>query len=225
MLSVFLGVLWLWNAVAYHACLFARINPAAWIFSALFAVQAVLCLRAGHQKRPAYLSASGARQALGLVLAAYSLAYPFLTMALGHDYPATPTFGLPCPTTILTIGVLLTVPGRVPVSLSVVPILWGGIGGSAAVLLEVRADCVVLAAGVLLLVALVLRSSIGAVSDVPKGAAPRWCPILSPVCDWVRRAKPCGALDGCGDRCLSCPGVPVPCRWATARSRPGRGCR
>ena len=161
MLSVFLGVLWLWNAAAYHAFLFTRINPAAWIFSALFAVQAVLFLRAGHQKRPAYLSASGARQALGLVMAAYSLAYPFLTMALGHDYPATPTFGLPCPTTILTIGVLLTVQGRVPVSLSVVPILWGGIGGSAALLLEVQTDYVLLASGVLLLVALVLRSSRG----------------------------------------------------------------
>jgi hypothetical protein len=161
MLSVFLGVLWLWNAAAYHAFLFTRINPAAWMFSAIFAAQAVLLLRAGHQKRPAYLSASGARQAVGLVLAAYSLAYPFLTMALGHDYPATPTFGLPCPTTILTIGVLLTVQGRVPVSLSVVPVLWSGIGGSAALLLDVRTDYVLLAGGVLLFVALVLRSSIG----------------------------------------------------------------
>lgn len=72
-------------------------------------------------------------------------------MALGHDYPATPTFGLPCPTTILTVGVLLTVQGRVPVSLSVVPILWGGIGGSAALLLGVQTDYVLLASGVLLL--------------------------------------------------------------------------
>jgi hypothetical protein len=160
MLSVFLGALWLWNAVAYQAYLFTRINPAAWIFTALFAVQAVLFLRAGHTRRPTYLSASRARQALGLMLAAYSLAYPFLTMAVGHDYPATPTFGLPCPTTVLTIGLLLTVRGRVPVALSVVPILWSFIGGSAALLLQVQTDYVLLAAGVLLLVVLVLRSSI-----------------------------------------------------------------
>ena len=28
-LSLFLAVLWLWNAVAYHALFFTRINPAA----------------------------------------------------------------------------------------------------------------------------------------------------------------------------------------------------
>ena len=153
MLSWFLGALWLWNAIAYHAFLFTRINPAAWIFSALFAVQAALFLRAGQQRRPLYLSSTGARQGVGLALAAYSLAYPFLTIAFGHDYPATPTFGVPCPTTILTIGVLLTVRDRVPLSLSVVPILWGFIGGSAAALLRVQTDYVLLAGGVLLLIA------------------------------------------------------------------------
>jgi hypothetical protein len=151
-LSLFLGGLWLWNAAAYHAFLFTRINPAAWIFSALFAVQAALFLRSGQHRRPVYLSATGARQRLGLALAAYSLAYPFLTMTLGHDYPATPTFGLPCPTTILTIGVLLTVRERVPWSLSVVPTVWGFIGGSAAALLHVQTDYVLLAGGVLLMI-------------------------------------------------------------------------
>ena len=157
-LSYFLGALWLWNATAYHAFLFTRINPAAWIFSAMFAGQAVLFLRFGRQGRPVYLSSTGARQGLGLALGAYSLAYPFLTMALGHEYPATPTFGLPCPTTLLTIGALLTVRQRVPVSLSVVPILWGFIGGSAAALLEVQTDYVLLAGAALLLAAVASRS-------------------------------------------------------------------
>jgi hypothetical protein len=38
-LSYFPGMLWVWNAVAYHAYLFTRINPAAWFFSALFVVR------------------------------------------------------------------------------------------------------------------------------------------------------------------------------------------
>ena len=156
MLSLFLGGLWLWNAAAYHAYLFTRINPAAWIFSALFALQAALFLRAGLQRRPAYLSSRGGRQGVGLALTAYSLAYPFLTMALGHDYPATPTFGLPCPTVILTIGLLLTVRGGAPLSLTPIPILWGFIGGSAAALLEVQTDYALLAAGALLLVLVVV---------------------------------------------------------------------
>jgi hypothetical protein len=29
------GALWLWSAAAYHALLFTRINPAAWVFAAL----------------------------------------------------------------------------------------------------------------------------------------------------------------------------------------------
>jgi hypothetical protein len=151
MLSLFLSALWLWNAVAYHALLFTRINPAAWLFSALFAVQAVLFLRAGLRRTPMYFSSSAARQGVGVALAVYSLAYPFLTIALGHEYPATPTFGLPCPTVILTIGLLLTARGGTPASLAAIPIVWGFIGGSAAVLLQVPTDYGLLAAGVLLL--------------------------------------------------------------------------
>jgi hypothetical protein len=159
-LSLFLGAVWLWNAVAYHAFLFTRINPAAWMFSLMFAVQAVVFAHAGLQRRPLYLSSTGASQGLGVALTAYSLAYPFLTMALGHDYPATPTFGLPCPTVILTIGLLLTARDGVPLRFAAIPILWGFIGGSAAMLLEVRTDYVLLAAGVLLLV-VVVRQRIG----------------------------------------------------------------
>ena len=48
-------------------------------------MQAALFLRAGQQRRPVHLSSTGARQGVGLALAAYSLAYLFLTMALGHD--------------------------------------------------------------------------------------------------------------------------------------------
>lgn len=33
--------------------------------------------------------------------------YPVLAYTLGHVYPKTPTFGLPCPTTIFTFGILL----------------------------------------------------------------------------------------------------------------------
>ena len=44
-MALFLGVLWLWNAVAYHALFFTRINPAAWLFAAMFAAQALLFFR------------------------------------------------------------------------------------------------------------------------------------------------------------------------------------
>lgn len=154
-LSFFLGALWLWNALAYHAFLFTRINPAAWLFSALFAVQALLFFRAGVRRQIEYFLASGLPQAAGLGLVAYALAYPFLTLAFGHSYPAAPTFGVPCPTAILTIGLLVTARGGVPLALAIVPLAWGVVGGSAAVLLAVPADYVLLGAGALLTVILI----------------------------------------------------------------------
>ena len=57
---------------------------------------------------------------------------------------------MPCPTVILTVGLFLTVRGGVPLILTIVPVFWGFIGGSAAVLLSVPTDSVLLAAGVLL---------------------------------------------------------------------------
>jgi hypothetical protein len=149
MVSVFLGVLWLWNAVAYHAFLFTRINPAAWLFSGLFAVQGVMFFWASRRRPVEYFSSAATSRTIGLVLVGYSLVYPFLTIALGHRYPATPTFGLPCPTVILTSGLLLTVRG-VPLSLVPIPVVWAFVGGSAAVLLAVPTDFALLGAGGLL---------------------------------------------------------------------------
>jgi len=57
---------------------------------------------------------------------------------------------VPCPTDILTIGALLTSRRRVPAAVAVIPIVWGMIGGSAAVLLAVPTDYVLLGAGGLL---------------------------------------------------------------------------
>jgi hypothetical protein len=157
-LAFFVGGLWLWNAVAYHAWLFTRINPAAWLFAALFAVEGALLFGAGNRRSLRFLSSSGASQIIGLALAAYSLAYPLLTNAFGHSYPAAPTYGLPCPTVLLTLGLLLTVPGGVPPTLALIPIAWGFVGGSAAIFLNVRTDYVLLAAGVLLLVIVILQT-------------------------------------------------------------------
>ncbi len=69
---------------------------------------------------------------------------PGLSIALGHAYLVTPTFGVPCPTTIFSAGVLLTC-RRLPLLVTLIPLVWSLIGGSAAVLLGVAADYVLLA--------------------------------------------------------------------------------
>lgn len=155
-LSFWLCALWLWNAVAYHALLFTRINPAAWLFAALFAAESLLFFRAGLRDSVEYFSSM---RALGSGLVMYALIYPLLTVGLVHGYPAAPTFGVPCPTAILTIGLLLTARGGTPVPLAIVPALWGFVGGSAAFILDVPTDYVLLGAGVLLMMTSLMRAT------------------------------------------------------------------
>ena len=83
-------------------------------------------------------------------MTSYGFVYPLLNIAFGHPYPATPTFGVPCPTAIVTIGLLLTVRGGPPVSLSLIPLVWSVIGGSAAMLLAVWTDYALVVAGIAL---------------------------------------------------------------------------
>jgi hypothetical protein len=155
-LSLFLAALWCWNAVAYHALFFTRINPAAWLFAGAFLLQAIFFT--ATYRNIEYFSATGLRAATGGFLVIYALAYPFLTIVSGHTYPATPTFGVPCPTAILTIGVLMTVRDGPPFSLALIPALWAFVGGSAAILLGVPTDYVLLAAGPVLTFLLITRT-------------------------------------------------------------------
>jgi hypothetical protein len=144
-----LALLWTWNALAYHAWLFSAINPAAWGFAVLFLIQAGLLVLSSRSAVQPFFGARGWRQLLGSGLTVYAFLYPFLTMAVGHRFPTTPTFGVPCPTVILTIGLLLTMRAP-PVRLTIIPVLWALIGGSAAYLLRVPTDYALLGAGVLL---------------------------------------------------------------------------
>src|SRR5687768_12256938 len=102
--SIGLAMLWLWAALAYHLVFFTSINPIATVFVAAFVVQAVLL--AVHGLRSPRLELRLRPDAVtvtAVVVAAYALVgYPLLGHLLGHRYPSAPTFGAPCPTTILT---------------------------------------------------------------------------------------------------------------------------
>jgi uncharacterized protein DUF6064 len=144
-----LALHWAWSGLAYHAAFFSKINPAAWVFSALFLCEAVLLFWYGVVQRRFKLSRGPLfQQMLSWVLIAYALLYPAIAQAEGHPYPRLPTFGVPCPTTILTIGFLLAADRSWPRGIAIIPLLWAGVGGSAALLFGVRADMMLLAAGI-----------------------------------------------------------------------------
>ena len=146
-IGTLLVVHWTWSAVAYHLAFFTRINPAAWLFAALFLVQAVLFFRIGVVERRLSFAPWGSAWApLAWLLIVYSLAYPALNAIEYHSVLRIPTFGLPCPTTIFTAGVLMLATPRSWVFFAV-PVIWSAIGGSAAFLLGVRADLALPIAG------------------------------------------------------------------------------
>jgi hypothetical protein len=146
-----LALHWAWSGIAYHAMFFSRINPVAWVFSGLFLLEAALLFWYGVVHARFQWSRSPAfQQMLSWGLIAYALLYPAIARAEGHAFPRLPTFGVPCPTTILTIGFLVAADRSMPRLVAVIPLVWAVIGGSAALLFGVRADFMLLAAGIVL---------------------------------------------------------------------------
>lgn len=81
------------------------------------------------------------RQWLSIFFVVYSLIYPLLILAAGYQWPRMPASGVPCPTTLFTIGLVLAMePGRFRVLLTIIPLLWTLVGGSAALMLGVAPD-------------------------------------------------------------------------------------
>jgi Family of unknown function (DUF6064) len=143
-----LAFFWAWMGVVYHWGFFRAINPAASLFGALFVLQAVLLTAAAP--RLSFRARRDAYGAAGVLLAAYALvAYPLLGLALGERYPAFPTFGLPCPTTIFTFALLLWAEPAVPARLLAIPAAWSVLGTFAALSLGIPQDFGLAAAGLI----------------------------------------------------------------------------
>ena len=131
-----LAALWAYAAIAYHLAFLASLTPAAVLFAALFLVEAALIAWHGLHTRRLHLAVPLDRTSrlVGAALLAYALVgYPAVAALAGQHYPAMPTFGLPCPTTIFTLGVLAWCVRPVPRSVLVVPVLWTVIAMFAAV--------------------------------------------------------------------------------------------
>ena len=138
-----LGGLWIWMGIVYHFLYFSPINPAAFVFGVFFVVQGLLFLYTGTLRgRMLFAFRPEPGPLVGAALIFYAMiAYPLVSAALGHPYPATPAFGVaPCPTTIFTFGLLLWAAAPMPRYLLVIPVLWAIVGTTAAIQLDVVAD-------------------------------------------------------------------------------------
>ena len=150
--SAILAGLWAWMGIVYHFIYFAPVNPAARMFAAMFLVAAALFAWAGVARgRLVFDGESRARRVVGHALIAYALVgYPLLSLLLGRQFPELPTFGLPCPTTLFTAGVLLFLRRPYPRRVLIVPLAWALVGSQAALLLDVPQDFGLIVAAVAL---------------------------------------------------------------------------
>jgi len=160
-ISAILGLLWAWLGIAYHFAFFRSINPLAYVFGALSVGGAGIFFWHGVVRRTLeFRWIASRRTVIGLGLIVYALVlYPVWSTLSGHPYPALPTFGLPCPTTIFTLGLLAFVAPPYPRSPLIVPIMWCFVGAQAAFLFDVHADLGLVVAGVFGIVPLLKSKS------------------------------------------------------------------
>lgn len=145
-----LVAMWAWTGIAYHWAYFSTINKAALGFGALFVIQAAVFLYVGVLRdRLRFGAASGPLAWLGWAFVGYAaVLYPLLGLGLGHPLAEIPMFGVtPCPVTIFTFGVLLLASSPVSRWVLVIPFLWSLVGGSAAFLLGIPQDWLLLVSG------------------------------------------------------------------------------
>lgn len=145
-----LAAMWIFTGAAYHWLHFAAINRAALAFGLAFVGQGAVFLVAGTVlNRIRFAAGRTVRAAVGAAFILYAaVLYPLLGAAFGHVYPDAPTFGVtPCPLTIFTFGCLLLVGTPVRWWMLAIPVLWSLVGGSAAFLLGVPQDWMLLASG------------------------------------------------------------------------------
>lgn len=160
-ISLILSVFWLWMGVAYHFLFFSKINPAAWLFGAIFILRSLIFIYVGVIKRK--ISFHIPRDVYGIggtvILAYVFIIYPAIGHLVGQRYPAVPTFGLPCPTTIFTFGIFLWSRAKVPVYTLIIPLAWSLIAFFAAVSLTITEDFGLLPVGLTATVLVVLRNT------------------------------------------------------------------
>jgi len=126
-----LAVQWAWAGIVYHAMFFTRINPAAWLFSALFLTESAILAWAGLARgRLRFAPGGSPLHVVGWAFVAYGLLYPLIAIVDGHSFPRVPTFGVPCPTTVMTIGFLAAAEPPAPRVFAALPIVWAFIGGA-----------------------------------------------------------------------------------------------
>ncbi len=167
-INLILSFLWFWMAIVYHIIFFTAINKAAYIFGGLFIIQGMLFLIFGaFQNKVSFHFKNDKYAITGITLILFAtIVYPVLGYFFGHIYPSSPTFGLPCPTTIFTFGFLLLNTNKCPITILIIPFIWSVIGFLAAFQFGILEDTGLIVASLLSVFLLMYRNRILATKKV-----------------------------------------------------------
>lgn len=159
-ISGILAFLWIWVGVVYHIIFFTSINYAAYLFGTVFILQGILFLIYGiFRNKLSFRFHPGIFGYTGALLIIFALiVYPVIGYFLGHVYPFSPTFGLPCPTTLFTFGLLLLNDKKCPLTILIIPVIWSVIGFTAALNFGILEDIGLLVAGLLTFSMLLIKN-------------------------------------------------------------------
>ncbi|GAB4364496.1 MAG: hypothetical protein Kow00114_21230 [Kiloniellaceae bacterium] len=130
-LGALLAVAWLWCGLVFFLGSLAALDFMAPLYGWAFVAEAVLLLWALGWRGGPLRAAAGARGGLALALAAAAVfGLPLVTGLAGQGFAAAGVVGVaPAPTVLLTLAVLLLVPGRRRWLPLAVPLLWAGVAG------------------------------------------------------------------------------------------------
>ncbi|MCF8236161.1 MAG: DUF6064 family protein [Bacteroidales bacterium] len=163
LISGFLGLLWIWVGIAYHFAFFTVINPAAWIFGSLFILQGLFFILEGPMgKKITFHFDKTGRAYTGYFFIVFGiLIYPIIQYFMEMSWLRTISLGLPCPTTILTFGLLMLTTRSFRKYLLIIPSIWAIIGSFAAIKFNVYQDVVMLLAAIVADIWLLKRKKSG----------------------------------------------------------------
>ncbi|MGK2862684.1 MAG: DUF6064 family protein [Chitinophagaceae bacterium] len=157
----------MWMGIVYHIIFFTAINIAAYLFGGLFIIQGILFIVFGvfqHKFSFNFKKNKYGITGISLILFAWAI-YPVAGYFFGHIYPSSPTFGLPCPTTIFTLGVLLLTMKKCPIAILIVPFVWSIIGFTAAFQFGMFEDTALIVASLISACLLIYRNKILSVKE------------------------------------------------------------
>ncbi len=161
-ISSIMAFFWLWMGVVYHLIYFTEINNLAYFFGAFFILQSILFVVLDvFQDRFSFQFRTDKYGVTGMSLIVFALIiYPILGYFFNHVYPSSPTFGLPCPTTIFTFGILLLNEKKCPIVILIIPCMWSIIGFMAAFQFGILEDTGLIVASLMTTVLLIYRNKI-----------------------------------------------------------------